>query len=99
MYRTIYIIYYLLYTIIDCTIHYTTYIMYCVSCCNTIILIYYIKRTDVRYTIYYLGIHYLTMYPTSCIVHYKSFVFLHYTIYSKIMYSKIMYSVVCNIRI
>ena len=49
--------------------------MYCVSCCNTIILIYYIKRTDVRYTIYYLGIHYLTMYPTSCIVHYKSFVF------------------------
>lgn len=93
MYRTIYIIYYLLYTIIDCTIHYTTYIMYCVSCCNTIILIYYIKRTDVRYTIYYLGIHYLAMYHTSCIVHYKSFVF--YTT----IYSKIMYNVVCNIRI
>ena len=68
MHRTIYILYYLLYTITGSTIQYSRYIMYCVSSCNTIILIYYIKRTDVRYTINIKAIYYshYIMYYVSC---------------------------------
>ena len=51
MYRTICILYYLLYTITHSTIQYSHYIMYCVSCCNKNILHYYNKGVDERYTI------------------------------------------------
>ena len=43
MYRSICIVYYLLYTINKETTHYSHYIMYYVSSCNRTVLIYYIK--------------------------------------------------------
>ena len=91
MYRSLYIVEYLQYTINNR--QYIIYTTYCIVYSNECWCSLFSEVFNKRYTIQYLVIHYLTIYSTSSIIYDKSFTICFITH----IYSNAMYSVVCKL--